>query len=881
MNISQNADSFSKFFKDTQKPSFLIRDINKKSFKGELKIDEHSRFWAFYCDAVKLNEYSSLSENIEEIHQEIMPFAIKLSPCCPKKIYPDLVHRIQNYFVNNFVFDSLSDNSPACIITCNQDNTNLYFPLFKLPYCDMKDKYMPDFIDYMSTFDEYKDYKFEELYGNGSSPLYGSGDEKYVACFDDISDPDETREEASLSAFEYEAHTKIEQGLINLDDLAKSSSLKESQRDELYWLPLILSINYWRSITYSFDKTSKLIEESEKEFKEYKLENIVYPECLTDNLMTNDNYIMFLSMWDPNRIVNQKYWKIVGEAYYTLFSSNSRGLCGWIAVINSALESARPNSYLSRCNVRRVCTTAYSSFRESGIDVKTLAWYAKIDSPKEYSDWFLKWTEEADLCAMTGKEVDVGRSFYRHYWLDYMTCNVTQKPIFYKFKNHKLIRDYAGISLRIKMSNDFIQIFYRIRANVCHQQRQTATKQALTDEAIDRITLTINALKSQSFKKRLLEELSEKFHVENIHLLIDQNPELTLVKNGVICASSTDIFFRDGKPQDYLIKSFSASYRQDYTWDHPQVRELLNWSFITFIDQDTIKYHWKFLASLLRGGNNDKKVMFWSGKIGGNMKTTWQRFVADILGEKCISMPVNYFTKGKGEANGATPAEVRLDGCRMMFSEEPEEKVPFLVSVIKSCSGNEKVYIRGLFQEGREIIPQHKVVIVVNTMPPIGGNKEGALEERIVVTPFESIATYGAPDNLEEQIKQRNFPRDPFFDRKLPGLSDAGLWIMYNMYPEYIVEGIRNKPKDVARITEEYWASIDRYNIFIKEFVVKDEDESIDSYELYPRFSRWHELSYKKLDVPDRTSALEEFSKKFGSLIDGAWHGYMLKALKK
>ncbi len=857
------------FMEEPDHPNFIVQQ-GKDDIKKQLKVRCYSAFWNRYCNYV----YSDNKANIRQIHIEIAPIIIMFDDKIENSEIQKLAKVLQIYLRDTFVFDELSDNSYACIVTGGKDSTSFYFPLCRIPIIDLSNKYVHDINNRLKA--KSIDRVCRVYSPNDNIPIYGSTSEKFIIGYDELNGDSLDLKVIEPNYFDLEAHTKIEQELIDLESLLNEKvNFASDDSTGIYWLPIILSIDYWRSTTDSIKRSDIIHNYNKFKSRNYDVISIITEQSTKDdNLMTLKMYLKFLSMWDSNRIVSERDWKLVGRAFYSLENGTDRGLNGWIDVIKQSLNDARPRSYLSKVNLVRVCRSAYRGIRFAEIDIKTLAWYARIDSPEKYERWHDEWVTDALVGSCSATESDIGKAFYREYWLEYMTYIGSSKPIFYKYRNHRLIKDYHGISLKLRMSNSFLSLYYHMRSDLAKQQRKSDINQATYDMAFEKITLAINKLKQQGFKQRLLSELSERFYVEGLETFIDRDPEITLVRNGVISATTSSIHFRDGKPQDYVVKSFSASYRAEYTWDHPCVKAMMDWSYITFVDPDTIKFHWKFLASLLRGGNNDKKVMFWSGKTGNNMKTTWQRLIASVLGEKCISMPINYFTLGKGAANGATPAEVRLDGARLMFSEEAEAEVPFLTSIIKSEVGNEKRQIRGLYQEAKDIIPQHKCVIVVNTIPPI--SREGATVERVVITPFCSQVSMDAPDDIDEQIRLRLFKRDPFFDMQLPFLEDATLWIKFNTYPVYLREGIQNQPPDVTRSIHEYWESIDRYSIFIRENIVKDIDESIEAYDLYVQFSRWHQASYKRLNVPDKQTAIPEFVKRLGELIDGAWHGFRL-----
>jgi phage/plasmid-associated DNA primase len=828
----------------------------------QIKQESHGEFWKIYCGLVQSNEIL----NVKQVAMEAMMLIVRFDNKIDNSHIREIVRIIQKYLKETLVFDRLSDNDVTCIVTASEHTTSIYFPSCRLIAKDMEIIYIPAISSLIKESIEDIVIKVHPFRSTDAISLYGSTPEKFIVAYDEIDEGDDEYY-IDLDHFDHLHHTKIEQEVIKDKDLPK--------KNEHFWLPMILSIDYWRSISRPRSTTSPMGVETNVR-KNYDVIKMISGVQVTDNPFNLDMHLHFIDMWNPDRVVDIMYWMIIGQAFHTLERGDSRGLNGWISVIGVAMTKAKTPNYLTGHNIRKKCTDAYEKFISGEVDARTLGFYARIDNPKEYESWHNEWVTEALLGSLTGTEADVARVFYRCYWLEYMASAGDNKTTWYRHQHHRLVRDLTGISLRTTMSSDFRNIYINLKEDVSETQKTSLINQAVCDLILDQIKKIIASLGRPGYKRNLLSELSERFNLENILSFIDANPEITLVKNGVICVSGSNIYFRDGKPQDYLVKSFDASYRQDYHWAHPKVQELLRWSFITFIDPDTITFHWKYLSSLLRGGNNDKKIMFWSGESGNNMKTTWQRFVGSILGNKCISMPINYFTLGKGAANGATPAEIRLEGCRMMFSEEPENKVPLLPSIIKAEVGNDKKQIRPLYGESKDIIPQHKTCIVCNVPPPVG--QEGATEERMIFCPFETQATYDAPATEAEQIAQRKFPRNPFFDKELPGLIDAGLWIMYHTYPLYAKEGLRNPPKEVVRMTTQYWDSIDKYSIFIKDYLVSDPLEAVDGFELYAQFDQWHQKTYRKMDSPDKQAAIKQFTKRLGEPQNGGiWYGYKLR----
>jgi phage/plasmid-associated DNA primase len=830
----------------------------------QIKNGSCGEFWKIYCELVSAGKIL----DVKQVSMEAMMLTVRFDNKLDDPHLQKIVGIIQKYLKETLVFDRLSDNDVSCIVTGSNYTTSIYFPSCRLIAVDMENIYIPAITTLIE--ESIKDIHISVHRYSSKDPvsLYGSTPEKFMVAYDEIEEGDEGNDYyIDVDHFDHLHYTKVEQEVIKSKDLPNKNGY--------FWLPMILAIDYWRSISRPRPTISPMgVETSGR--KNYDVMKMISGVQVTDNAFNLDTYLHFIDMWDPNRVVDMMYWTIIGQAFHTLERGDNRGLNGWIEIVNNALKKAKQPNYFTGQNVRKKCTDAYQKFVSGEVDACSLGFYARIDKPKEYELWHDEWVTEALLGSLTGTESDIARVFYRCYWLEYMASAGENKTTWYRHQNHRLVRDLTGISLRTTLSGDFRNIYNNLKEDVLETQKISMINQPVCELILDQIKKIIASLGKPGYKRNLLSELSERFNVENILSFIDANPDITLVKNGVICVSGCNIYFRDGKPQDYLVKSFDASYRQDYHWAHPKVQELLRWSFITFIDPDTVTFHWKYLASLLKGCNNDKKIMFWSGSSGNNMKTTWQRFVGSILGNKCMSMPINYFTIGKGAANGATPAEIRLEGCRMMFSEEPESKVPLLTSIVKSEVGNEKKQIRPLYGESKEIVPQHKTCIVCNDPPPT--NQEGATEERMIFCPFETQATFDAPATEEEQIKQRKFPRNPFFDRELPGLIDAGLWIMYHTFPLYAKEGLRNPPKEVVRMTTQYWDSIDKYSIFINAYLITDPLEAVDGFELYAQFDQWHQKTYKRVDTPDKQAAIKQFSKRLGEPQNGGiWYGFRLR----
>lgn len=832
-------------------------DISLDGELAEIIPERRSEFWFTYCSLVR----DGIAPIVNQIARETETLIVRCSYINNSNL-DMVVRKVQGHLRNVLVFDSLSDNDFRCVVTSSRTSTSLYFPCCKLVSTEIETIHMPALA--LLLHDDNVD--IEPFSATAEVPLYGSTTERFVLAKDDVAENEEN--DIEISDFSHFDHSQVEQELMTEKDLPASDA------DALFWLPLILSIDYWRTVSRRPIQVASISKQAGITYK-YDVTKLVSHMPVEDKKPDLDFHIHFIRMWKPDRAVDAAYWKVIGQAMCTLENGTPRGLSGWISLLESTFKKAPKPNYISGHNIRKLCTSVYKTFQPGEVDVRTLAWYAREDSPKKYKEWHDDWVGEALTGSLSKSDAVIGLAFYRYYWLEFMAHVTDQRTIFYKFANHRLMREQAGIGLRLALSNGFTALYTHMKADVAAQKANLQTNPANCDLAIKQIDEVIDKLGRQRAKKDILGDLSERFNVPNIAKFLDASRELTLIQNGVLCVNDKEIRFRSGKPQDYLSKSFGASYDETYSWQHPKVQEVMKWSFITFISKDVITFHWKFLASLLRGGNTDKKIFIWSGPTANNMKSTWQKYVSSICGEKYASMPMNFYTMGKGSANSATPAETRREGCRLTISEEPENKTPLMPSMLKSVSGNDDQYARELYGEGRIISYQDKILFVCNYPPPV--THEAAIEERIIDLEFKSKCVWNPPADENEQIKQRLFPRDPLFDRKLPGMIDAGLWIMVQMFPIYAREGVSQQPAEVIATTKAYWDSINRYKIFIDENMTNDPSETADAFLTYNEFHRWHEHKYKRDAVPDKHIVVKELSARLGDPVDGAWEGWALR----
>lgn len=854
------------FCRKVEHANIIIRGDDADE-QGELSGGRYAEFWRLICDSVANEERG----NIFQVPIEVMPVMIQISTSSGGTGVA--VEKVQRYLRDNFRFDDLSDNSADCIVTTGEETTTLWFPYCRVQAADFLDADIPELEKILRCPID------TDSYASGV-PVYGSGQEVFTHLYLDRTEyPEEEAEDDNdpVQMLDPEAHSKIDQDVINRDILFRDIPVEKTTGQ--FWIPMILAVDYWKSVTCRRVGDEPVVVAGTGRTYDLKLINSQICELYTDSNNTLEKYMMFIGMWKTDSILSPKYWKLIGAAFCTLCDGSERGIVGWVKIIKAALKNTKKKCWLrSTTNLHRQCSLAYDGFKPGKHDSKSLAQIARKDSPREYRAWHDEWVYEAAVVSMDGTEESFARVFYRMEWLEYaFTHTMDDKMMCWRFHSGRMIRDYGYISVRLAISNRLRRLYNSIRADIGMQAVRNPALSAEADQASEHVRKAIRALGSQRMKMNIVRALSERFDVPNLDSYIDSDPDITLLADGnVMVATANNIYIREGLVQDYLCKSFGSYYKPTMSWDHPDVRKVLDWYFMMWIDKDLILMMRKFIASLLRGGQHDKKFYLFIGETGSNMKTAFQRALCLMCGNKAVVMPANFLNTGRGKANDASPMEAQLDGASLMILDEFEPDMYFLPGLVKGHTGGNTATARKLFQAPKEFQQTHKTVGIGNK-PPLF-KKEDALVDRIVYVPFLTRMTYNPPKDPMKQIEKREFKRDILFMDSLPQLRHAMLWIAVQDYPIYCKEGMSQKAASAEAYTQKYWDSLDRFKIFADEHIGPDPGSNgVEVFRLCNRFTRWYSISYKNATPPDRADIIKEFTAKYGDPVGGTWPDIKLK----
>lgn len=514
------------------------------------------------------------------------------------------------------------------------DNEITYICIkFQFPYCNLDRSYYNEIFrpKLIQNFRKNKilDYLVHHPIGDWETildepkdivPMYGSrGINKephftFVHLYPDIKEDDikddESKEIELVDYFNPKNHSWIHTGLIKPNFL-------NIEKDVDYWLPLILSINFWPGITHP---------------KENDSENSRNSINFDNDVTSKDSKIMsnyLLKIISEERLKTEPFWIDIGKILYNIYNGNKEGLKLWITYSSKTKMEERNESN---------CEKRWSQFSSPNLTVKTLAWYARLDKPDQYKEWHEAWCKNALLESTSKTNADVAEALYRVFWLDYI-CARCDKGGWYKFTGTHLRPLDDAVDLRREISSTFIPMYKKIRFRAADKARDPQLSDGDKknyENQIVMLTKLISALGSQAFESSVIKSSQKLFYVDDFNKVRDKDPNLTAWLNCVIETCGMNAYIRPGKPEDFITKNTNRFVRQDLHWQHPLVLELLEWFGQMFPEKEFLHWWLKDLSSFLYGRNAEKYLRIWGGESGDNGKSMVVKLMQMTLGRKSV-----------------------------------------------------------------------------------------------------------------------------------------------------------------------------------------------------------------------------------------------------
>lgn len=639
----------------------------------------------------------------------------------------------------------------------------------------------------------------------------------------------------------------MEEGLKNYVIYNQKQHQIKFTKDLIYYLPRILSIVlYGRNIkNIKPDIKVPRIITTIKPNKKKKYEKMQFS---TQIKLVSD----LIRILDCNRAEVYHSWMEIGWTLYNISDGEEEGLILW-----KEFSSISDKYCEQRCNYE------WDRMEKKNLTIGSLKYWASVDNPDKYSELINKNSEGyiKNIIGL-GSHYDIAKTMHMLYEGNFICSSITSK-VWYQFKDHHWEYIDAGVFLRDKISTEIIQLITDIKKNET-EKKETAEDdiaKIMHDKRITRLEKLSENLKNSGYKDKIMREAMDIFYDPTFTKKLDNNPDIIPFLNGIYEIDKN--IFREGRPDDFVSKTLPINYTE-FDETSVEVCEVVDFFEKIFPDENLRKYFLHNLADVFQGDNRKKHVFMWTG-IGDNGKSVTQKLIEKMLGNYAIKIPTTLLTSKKPNTGAAWPDLARAgNGVRWAVLEEPNENEKIQIGILKNLSGNDTFLARDLWERGRdtkEITPMFKLIFICNSLPNINSNDK-ATWNRIRVIPFEAIFTDEAPEDIEQQVKLKHFPKDDKFNQKIPNMLEPLAWYLLNYKKNN--PGIVHEPDKVLSATKEYREDNDFMTTFTEDNFVRSKDSTITLDEMYPIYKNWYRENMTGTCTPKKKFRLE-ISRIWGS----------------
>ena len=615
-----------------------------------------------------------------------------------------------------------------------------------------------------------------------------------------------------------------------------------------YFLPRVLSVVPWcrpicevKTNLPSVLKIGNTSNGKAKDQRNYMVKN------MTEIIEKTKKYLSILS---DNRASSYNDWMQIGWALYNITNGSEDGMMLWLDFSSRCAEKFDEAS----------CISEWKKMDRRNMTIGTIIHFAKEDNPIEFTKILQSYSKEhIKQSLLSGSHYDLAKVCFEYFGNEFVCVSIV-KDSWYQFQGHRWKEIDGGVFLRKKISEDIVGIFNQKNRDIFEKLSKCSEEDKdMYNNEQKAIQKMISNLKQHPFKNNVMKECKEVFYNDKFMSELNKNRYLIGFRNGVY--DLTENKFRPGIPEDYISMQMPIEY-SEYSESDNIVREVYDFFEKVFPDKEIREYFMDISSEVFVGGNQRKKVFFWSGE-GDNAKSVTQTFFEKMLGEYAVKLPTSLLTGKRTASSAASPELVRAgNGVRWVILQEPDKKEELNLGLLKELSGNDTFFARGLFSAGADIDPMFKITIICND-PPVVPHNDKAVWNRIRVIPFESTFSNDAPSSYEEQLQKKIFPKDPHFTDKIPSMAKAFAWVLLNHRkkgPKFV------EPEKVKIATDFYKRNNDTYRQFVDERImeVKSDKIRITLVELYATFKDWFRDSVPGKTVPTKNDVKEYYTKFWG-----------------
>ncbi len=468
-----------------------------------------------------------------------------------------------------------------------------------------------------------------------------------------------------------------------------------------YHLPRILSIDPENKDVIDLIPTLQIL--PNKKIQKAKDKKQVTEISVSEAMIRTKKLMTLIS---PSRADNYHDWIEMGWILYCVGDGCEEALNLWIDFSSKAINQ-------SNFSEKRCMYLWNNEMKNRGKTIASLYDLAKKDSPEQYE--IIKKEEEIKLFK---ENIKIGG--HCHYdiamWLkerfmNLFKCYDVDKGHWFRYEQHRWVYDQKGITLTKKIPTILVEQLKIKQEQIENYMKENEDGINPNNVQYKAINKLIAGCKSTPFIKSVMEACKIIFYDENFVELLDTNSNLIHFTNGVLDLKQKRL--RDGNPDDCLSLTTGYEYKE-FDIDSPEVAMVDEHLSKVFPDPLLKQYFIEYCAMLLKGGNKSKTFLVSSG-TGDNAKSVNMELLKLVLGKYMKVLPTAVITGKRGQSSGATPEFDEITGVRLAILQEPEGRDVINIGILKELTGNDSLYIRGLYKKAQNVVPQFKLMLICIT----------------------------------------------------------------------------------------------------------------------------------------------------------------------
>ena len=228
-------------------------------------------------------------------------------------------------------------------------------------------------------------------------------------------------------------------------------------------------------------------------------------------------------------------------------------------------------------------------------------------------------------------------------------------------------------------------------------------------------------------------------------------------------------------------------------------------------NEDDIKSLLRLIGQGL-AGNPEQRFVFLYG-TGGTGKSAFIAALENALGDFAATLSIDYITAPKGKFTPHPTGLQCLEHARVIFSGEIPVNVQWNEEILKNISGGDKIAIRGMREDFREV-KCRSLLVVYGNHRPILRDVGTSMQRRLVVVPFDKIVS------KEKRVD---------FIKLTDKLKEAGPEILASVVEglaDYRANGL-NLSETFSEESEDYIASEDAFGNELERICFKTDKETL------------------------------------------------------